>query len=732
MADLFDYQDVPEGVRAENSFEGVVERIVFANPDTGYTVVRLERPDGILVTVVGNMIAIIPGETIRVTGSWKVNKKFGRQFEVETYHSVIPATLPGIEKYLGSGLVRGIGPVMAGRMVREFGADTLRIIDESPTKLLGVEGIGRKRLEMIREAWQEQREVRNIMIFLQENGITPAYAAKVYKTYGEESIEVVRSNPYRLAEDIFGIGFKIADKTAANVGIEKTAPVRVEAGVLYTLRQLTEDGHVYCPCGELVNKAAQILGVPRDLITEAVVRLGETGGVVIEEDDVYDRRLYEAEMDVAAYLHEFVRSESKPLTIKIEKAIEWAEQRARVELSDEQHDAIRKTAESKLVVVTGGPGTGKTTLVKSIIDIYSKKELDVLLAAPTGRAAKRLAESTGREAKTIHRMLEYNGRTRRFLRDSSNPLDTDMLIVDETSMIDTALMRNLLRAVPRDARLILVGDVDQLPSVGPGSVLRDIMDSGVPAVQWLTQIFRQEAESEIVLNAHRINRGEMPRAAEGTAAEYADFFFVKRDDPGEVLATVLELVAERIPRRFSYDPIGDIQVISPMHKGEAGVSRLNDELQKLLNPHGETTYHGGKALRVGDKVMQTRNNYDLEVFNGDIGFVQRVDTIRRAVTVEYDGRDVVYDFDKANEFITAYAISVHKSQGSEYPVVVMPILTQHFVLLKRNLLYTAVTRARELFVLVGSPKAVSIAVSNDEVARRYTKLAQRLREAFSD
>jgi exodeoxyribonuclease V alpha subunit len=714
-----------------STIEGVVERIVFASDGGGFTVLRLrenDKPE--LTSVVGAFPSVTVGEMLRLDGHWVLDRRFGKQFQAESYESVMPATVAGIERYLGSGLIKGIGPVIAERLVARFGADALRVIDTTPARLREVEGIGPKRTKMITQAWVEQKEIRNVMLFLQSHGVGPAHATKIFKKYGHAALAVLRENPYRLAEDVFGIGFRTADKIAQSIGVPPDSPVRAESGVLYVLNRFREEGHVFYPRKPTIAETANTLEIPPELAESALNRLKDSGKIVLYEMgngevSVYLKTLHACESGTANALKTLVRVPAKHVEIDVPKAIKWVEQRDGIELSPEQKDAIRQSVGARVLVITGGPGTGKTTLVKSIVDIYEKKRLRLCLCAPTGRAAKRMSEATGRDSKTIHRLLEYSPKYGAFIRDETHPLDADIVVVDEMSMVDIVLMYSLLRAVPPNGSLVLVGDVDQLPSVGPGSVLREIIQSGVFSVVRLETIFRQAARSMIVVNAHKINRGEFPLLK--PAGTEQDFYFVEKDEPEEVCRTVVEMAARRIPAKFGLDPVNDVQVLSPMHKGPVGVARLNDELQRLLNPGESGVIRAGHMFRNGDKVMQIRNNYDKEVFNGDVGIISEVNRIEQSVSVAFEGRNVAYDFSELDEIVSAYAVSVHKSQGTEFPAVVVPLSTQHYVLLQRNLLYTAVTRATKLVVLVGSRKALSIAIRNDKIARRYTNLAERLR-----
>ncbi len=720
----------PESAPA-TSIEGVLERIAFAREESAWSVVKVMVPGrGDLVTAVGNLLGVQPGESLRLSGRWTHDKKYGEQFRVDSYIPVKPATLAGIEKYLGSGLVRGVGKVMAERLVKRFGIETLDVIDQNPERLSEVEGIGPVRSERITTAWIEQRRIKDVMLFLQSHGVSTTYAVRIYKTYGDRSIAVVKKNPYQLAMDVFGIGFKSADKIASRLGISPTSPQRAEAGLVHVLATFSDEGHVFAPRPALVASAAEILAIDAAIVEQAIPDLVANGRVVVEpgpggEAAVYLKPLHTAEAGAASRIRRLVSTAAKPIRIDVERAIAWFEGEQAIQLADEQKEALRKAAVSKLLVVTGGPGTGKTTLVNGIIRILEKKGRRILLAAPTGRAAKRMAETTGREAKTIHRLLEFNAKTFGFDRDASNPLEADLLILDEASMIDTALAYDVLKALPESAQLVLVGDVDQLPSVGPGSVLGDIIRSGISDVVRLRHIFRQSGESLIVVNAHRVNRGLMPeRAPEGSKA---DFFFIERNEPEEIVATLKALVGQHIPHKFGLDPVHDVQVLTPMQRGLLGVANVNVELQAMLNPAGDSLARGSRVFRVGDKVMQIRNNYDLDVFNGDIGRIRAIDPVEQEVRVEFDGRAVTYDYSNLEELVLAYACSIHKSQGSEYACVVIPLHTQHYVMLRRNLLYTGITRGKRLVILVGSPRALAIAVKNDRVEARRTMFAERLR-----
>lgn len=706
----------------EVTLEGVVERIVFESTDTGFFVARLQekgKPD--LTTFVGNLMAISAGETVRLTGRWVDDKKFGPQLKVNSYQTILPSSVEGIEKYLGSGLIAGIGPHFAKKLVDKFGAETLRVIDEEPGKLRKVPGIGEKRARQIREAWSKQKALQSIMVFLQGHGISAGQAVKIYKQYGDAAVAVLRENPYRLASDVTGIAFKSADAIARRLGIEINAPVRLQAGMLHILQQAASDGHVCLPVGELFPASAELLDVGEDILEPALAMLAQQTRVVREDDWVFRAPLHAAECGVADRLKHLHAAPGEDLDIRnVDNALRYAEKKQGVTLSEEQRDAVRMALDAKVMVITGGPGTGKTTVIRSILAILEKKSVSYYLAAPTGRAAKRMEEATGRQARTIHRLLEFSPQQEgQFARNEYEPLHTELVVIDEASMIDTYLMHSLLKAMPPQARLILVGDVDQLPSVGPGSVLMDIIASNVVPTVRLAVVFRQAAESGIVTNAHRINTGQQPQFNE------RDFFFIHRDDPEQARETIVELVCHRMPRKFNLDPRRDIQVLAPMHRGDAGVSKLNEALQHALNPHGAPVPR--KGLRVGDKVMQLRNNYELDVFNGDVGAILRMDEDDRALEVDFEGRPVVYDFDDLDDLGLAYAATVHKAQGSEYPAVVLALLPQHYMMLQRNVLYTAITRAKHITVIVGAEKAVARAVHNSQTARRHTRLTDRLR-----
>lgn len=717
--------------------QGQIERITYSDDQSGFTIARVKVAGRRhLVTISGSFLAPTPGEILKMTGEWVNHPRYGEQFKVVQFESQVPASVHGIRKYLGSGLIKGIGPIMAQRIVGRFGEQTLDVIENQVKRLGEVEGIGKKRIETIDAAWGAQKEIREVMLFLQTHGVSSGYATKIFKHYGSQSIEVVTENPYRLATDIFGIGFITADDIAEKLGIQKTSKLRAEAGILYVLESLAGEGHVYYPDGPLVEKCQEMLEIGPQVIAKALEAIVGANRIVIEalpekaKTASVNRRVYLAQLHLcetssAGQLKSLVHTPKSIRRIDTDKAIEWVQKQLAITLVARQIEAVRCALKDKVMVITGGPGTGKTTIINAVLRIFAKLGVRIMLAAPTGRAAKRMNEATHHQAKTIHRMLEYSIQKGGFQKKEKNPLRCDVLIVDEASMIDIVLMHHLLKAIPRGATFILVGDVNQLPSVGPGNVLRDMMASGVVPVVELNQIFRQAQESSIVVNAHRINHGLLP-LLKPSRQKLDDFYFIEQEDPEEVLKIILELAKERIPGRFGFDPLNDIQVLTPMQKGIVGAANLNVELQKVFNPTKEAILRGGRDFRVNDKVMQIRNNYEKEIFNGDVGRIVRIDPEFREVTVRFDRREIRYDYADLDELALAYAVSVHKSQGSEYPAVIIPVLTQHYRLLQRNLIYTAVTRGRRLVVMVGTRKALAIAVKKDKIEKRYSSLHSRL------
>lgn len=764
------------------TIDGIVEKIVYINEENCYTVAVIQEiPSQCNTTIVGNFTSITPGETLRLKGKLVSDKKYGNQFKVDEYKSIVPSTVYAIRKYLGSGLIKGIGEKFAERIVNRFGKDTLKIIENNVNQLSEVEGLGKKRILFIQKAWCEQKDIREIMIFLQGCGVGCSNAVKIYKEYGNESISVLKKNPYRLAMDITGIGFKTADNIAQRIGIPFNSSIRVEAGVVFLLYEFANDGNVYCPYEELIKNGINILGVKSEEIANAVEELKKAGIIVLENDNgtpVYLKNYYQAEVGVCKKLIQIAISQVRFPDIIIDKAIDWVSNRLSISLSGKQKEAVRSVIENKVTVITGGPGVGKTTIINSIIKILEAKGLRILLSAPTGRAAKKLSETTGKIAMTIHRLLKFNPHKRRFEFNENNLLDADVFIVDEVSMIDVNLMHYLLKAIPLNAKLILVGDIDQLPSVGPGNVLKDIINSGVIITIKLTEIFRQSEQSLIVENAHRINNGELPEFCSALtdantinknlikrliqtdtvfqSNQYetditntqennkkisaklsevfqndSDFYFIEINDPKEISSTIKYLCRYEIPKKFGFNPLGEIQVLTPMHKGDIGTSALNTMLQETLNPQQEYIVGFAKKFCKNDKVMQIKNNYDKDVFNGDMGKISKIDKINGKVSVEFDGRNISYELSELDELVLSYAVTIHKSQGNEYPAVVIPVSTQHFIMLQRNLIYTAVTRGKKLVVIVGSKKAIGIAIANNKISNRYTGLKEKLEKLNS-
>ena len=706
-----------------DTIAGSVEKILYTNEENHYTVAQL-LPEGRgrvePVIIVGNLAALNLGETVRAQGRWVNHKQFGRQFAVEKFESVLPRTIVGIQKYLGSGLVKGIGAKFADRIVEKFGERTLEIIDQFSGKLREVDGIGPERAKRIKEAWTTQKSVRDIMIFLQGHGIGSAHAAKIFKQYGETAIAVVRENPYQLAKDITGIGFRTADGIASKLGVAADSIHRLKAGLVHTLERAASEGHTCLPGAELIQAAGELLATEIKPVETALDLLLVAGDAVRDGEFIYLAGLHHAERSVAARLTDLRGAKLELPAIDFPKALAWVQQQTGIALAEAQKQAVQTALTAKVCVITGGPGVGKTTIINSIVRILQAKKCSVLLAAPTGRAAKRMSEATGAPAQTIHRLLKYTPHEGGFTHNERRPLKCDLLVIDETSMLDVPLAHQLVKAIPASASVVFVGDVDQLPSVGPGNFLHDLIESAVVPVVRLTEIFRQAKASFIITNAHRVNAGELPVL---DAPAESDFFFIHEEDPEKVLATIKTLCSERVPRKYGLEP----QVLTPMHKGVCGAENLNRELQAALNPTGPAMQRYGRTYRVGDRVMQLRNNYDKDVFNGDLGRIKQLDLVEQEFVVEFDGRAVPYDFTDLDELIPAYAITVHKSQGNEYPAVIVPLLTQHYVLLQRNLLYTAITRGKQLVILIGSKKALAIAVGNNKTAARYSCLRDRLR-----
>lgn len=703
----------------------VVEHITYQNQENGWSVMKVKvKGYDNLVTLTGSLLDVPVGSVLLVDGDWRVDPKYGQQFVAQSWTEVMPATLYGIEKYLGSGLVKGIGPAYARAIVSRFGLETIDVIENDIERLLEVPRLGKKRMEKICESWEKQKDIKEVMVFLQGHGVSTAFAAKIYRKYEKESIAKVKENPYQLADDIWGIGFKTADGIASKMGYEKNDPRRCRSGILYTLNELAEEGHVYAEPEQLVEAAVKLLEAEEAPVRQALTTMMEAKDVIADNDVIYLPPFYHAENGSAKRLQSLLSDNSLfNSDVAAEPEAEYGAKSGGIVYDEVQQAAIQKALDSKVMVLTGGPGTGKTTTTQGIIAAFKARHMSILLAAPTGRAAKRMTEATGMEAKTIHRLLEYSPMDG-YKRNEENPLEGDALIVDECSMIDILLFYNLMKAIPSNMRLILVGDIDQLPSVGAGNVLRDIIDSRQIPVVRLTRIFRQAQSSRIVMNAHAINAGQFPNIKNGLDT---DFFFINQEDADEMVKLIIGLVRDRLPKKYGFPP-KEIQVLTPMQRGTIGAGNLNIELQNALNPTGPSLARSGYTFRQGDKVMQIRNNYDKNVFNGDIGYITAVDTNDRTLTVTFDNRLVEYDITELDEIVLAYAITIHKSQGSEFPVVVMPVTMKHFVMLQRNLIYTGITRAKKICVLVGTTKALAYAIRNQTVSKRNTKLKERLNE----
>jgi exodeoxyribonuclease V alpha subunit len=713
---------------------GAIERVTFHSESSGFCVLRVKvKGSRDLVTVIGSAASVSAGEYIECLGAWVNNRQHGLQFKARMLKVVPPSTLEGIEKYLGSGMVKGIGPYFAKKLVKAFGREVFDVIEQTPERLQELEGIGPKRQQQVTSAWAEQKAIREIMVFLQSHGIGTSRSVRIYKTYGDEAIVKIQENPYRLSLDIHGIGFKTADILAQKLGIGRQSLIRAQAGVRHVLQEWSSEGHCAAFRHKLTEMAVKLLEIPGHIIEQAIeVELAEKNlisEIIDGHEALFLTPLYRAQRGCARHLLRLKDGSSLPWgDIDVAKAIPWVEKRTGLVLSDSQKNAVIQVLKSKVSVITGGPGVGKTTLVNSILTILKAKHLHIGLCAPTGRAAKRLNESTGMEAKTVHRLLAFDPQVFAFRYNDDNPLDLDLLVIDEASMMDVVLMNQLLKAIPTRAALLIVGDVDQLPSVGPGAVLADIIDSGQIITVRLTEIFRQAASSKIIVNAHKINKGQVPKTE--SVGKLADFYCIYADTPEEIFAKLMQVVAERIPKRFGFDRVNDIQVLTPMNRSGLGARSLNIELQTLLNGDSEpkiTKY--GSTYAPGDKVIQNINNYDKEVFNGDIGRIQRIDMEESRLYIQFDDREVDYEFSELDEISLAYAISIHKSQGSEYPVVVMPLAMQHYTLLERNLVYTAVTRGKQLVVIIAEPKALGMTVRTQKSQRRLTNLAEWLRQA---
>ena len=745
-----------------DTLQGILERIVFENPDNGYTVGRFSaRGHPELVTVVGNLVSVNPGESLILQGTWVNTARYGRQFKIERYETILPANIMGLRKYLGSGLIKGIGPKMAARIVNKFGMDTMDVIEQAPEKLARIPGIGRKRVTMIQQAWDAQREIKNVMLFLQSHDVSTAHAAKIYKTYENDAIPVVTENPYRLADDIYGIGFVTADTIAQKLGMEKDAPQRVQAGIKYVLSQKADEGHVFQHRAELIEACQEILAQEPEAIEAGILALAEKEEIILpvysieqpsqeigelvipiveeeepqtappaaDTDAIYLAPFYYAELGVANQFSRLLSSRNRERSspLDIDTSLRHLEAEMHIRFAPQQREAIHTALSEQAMILTGGPGTGKTTTTVGMIRLFEAEGRRIALTAPTGRAAKRLSETTGREAKTIHRLLEFSPQENGFKRNRRNPLEADVVIVDEMSMVDMVLMNRFMQAIRPGATLILIGDTDQLPSVGAGNVLRSLIDSGKIPVIKLTEIFRQAQQSMIVTNAHRINTGELPHL---TGPADRNFFFIEETEPEAAAELICSLISERLPRHYNYHPMDDIQLLCPMRRGVLGSENLNKRLQEVLNPGGGTSspeaIRGWQAFRVGDKVMQVRNNYDYEVFNGDIGRIIGINSVDKKVRVQFPDKRVDYDMADLGELVLAYATTIHKAQGSEYPAVVIPLHTQHYLMLQRNLLYTGITRAKERVVIVGTKQALGLCIRNNQVMERNSYLAERM------
>ncbi len=715
---------------------GIVEKVIYHNDGNGFTVLVLQRDEFTIDTVTCNIYSIEEGQRLQFKGEWKVHQKFGKQFAAESYEEVMPVDTTEIEIFLSSRFVDGVGEHLAKSIVDRFGEQTFDIMDNDIERLKEINGIGAKKLEKIKEKWNEQKLQRETILFLQKNGIKTALTHQILKSYGEKAREMIEENPYRLIDDFYGVGFSTADYIAQNLGIQEDASFRVEAACQHILKEAMNDGHLFLPQKILIQKCCEFLNQPDSLVKEGITTLAEEGKVFVDEfyenekEDVSPAVFlaynYYSEAGICKHLQRITSTESKLPDEGVDKKLNMILTKLHIELSQEQIEAVQDTVDNKAIVITGGPGTGKTTIINTVLQLFNTLDLTTLLAAPTGRAAKRISETTGAEAKTIHRLLEFNPVDNFFNRDEDNPLEADILIIDEASMIDNQLMFHLLKAVPDECHIILVGDVDQLPSVGPGNVLKDLIDSEYIHVVKLTKIFRQAEESKIITNSHKINQGIKPDLSIDPDNP-TDFYFIRTSTQDKVLERVMQVCAEDLPRKFKLDPVSDIQVLAPMYRGTVGVSNLNEQLQQLLNPAGKEIGKGQPPFRIFDKVMQIRNNYEKEVFNGDIGRISLFDTKTKEAVVSYDDKTVRYELSELDDLTHAYAISVHKSQGSEYPVIVLPVIREYGIMLQRKLLYTALTRAKKMAVLLGSEQAISIAINNNRSHHRYTLLGDRLK-----
>jgi len=709
------------------SIKGTVERIVFRNEENGYVVARISSNshDENLTTIVGNIASINIGENYELKGEWTNNQKYGRQFSFKDYILILPTSLLGIKRYLSSGLIKGVGPATAERIVNHFGNKTLDILENDLKRLTEIEGIAEKRVEIIEKSWEEQKEIKRVMLFLQSYQITTGYAVKIFKTYGNAAIKKLEENPYCLINDVMGIGFKIADNIAQKLGIEADSPERIEAGIKYILQELANQGHCYGVKSEIIKFGSELLEADESLFEKALNHLNDGEEIIIQSEKIWLPYYYYSELGICKKLIKLIEYPHQIININLKEKIKSIEEKYHITFAREQKKAINQVLLNRMLVLTGGPGTGKTTTTLGLIELFKELKFNITLAAPTGRAAKKISETTGREAKTIHRLLKYSPKNNTFFKNENNPIRTDVIILDEVSMIDVILMNQLLKAILPGTFLVLIGDVDQLPSVGPGNVLKDIIESGVIPVVRLTTIFRQESRSLIIVNSHRINEGKYPILK---GEKERDFYFLEEEIPQAAVRKIINLCTTRLPSKYKIDPVVDIQVLTPMYKGEVGADNLNYQLREALNPKGTQIKYRDNIFRVNDKIMQIKNNYDKEVFNGDIGTINKINLEESTLEVSFYERKVSYDFAELNELVLAYAITVHKSQGSEYKIVIIPVTTQHYLLLQRNLLYTGITRARDMVILIGTKKALWIAIKNNKTFHRNTLLQERLRE----
>ncbi len=717
---------------------GTIEKIVYHNEENGYLIARFNidsklipeakignqnREEG-LVPIVGKMVTVNVGETYKLDGEWVNHPKYGRQFNFDNYQLVLPTSLLGLKRYLGSGLIKGVGPVTADKIVHHFGLQTLEVLENNLSRLTEVEGIAEKKIQRIQKSWEEHKEIRRVMIFLQSYQITTGYAVKIFKAYGNAAIEKLKENPYCLVDDIFGIGFKTADRIAQNLGIEPNSLARIKAGIKYILSELANQGHCYGDFQEVIKQGNELLKVEEALIEKALLLMKNSKEIIVEEERLWLPLYYYAELEVGKKLRELIRFPQQVINFDLSERINLLEKKHNIIFATEQKEAMEKVLRHRVLVLTGGPGTGKTTTTLGLLDLFNELQLKIALAAPTGRAAKRMSETTGREAKTIHRLLEYDPKSGTFTKDAENPIKAEVIILDEVSMMDILLMSNLVKAIRPGTFLVLIGDVDQLPSVGPGNLLRDIIDSEVIPVVRLTKIFRQDQESLIIVNAHRVNEGKFPLLY---TKKKKDFYFIEEDNPAKAADKIIHLCTRQLPYKYRINPVEDIQILSPMYKGEVGADNLNHKLREALNKKGKQMKWGSHSFKLNDKVMQIKNDYSKEVFNGDIGRIKQIDLEEQILQVDFYGKRVNYDFSELNELVLAYAITVHKSQGSEYHIVIIPLMTQHYLLLQRNLLYTGITRAKQMVILIGTKKALWIAIKNNKTFHRNTWLKERLK-----